>query len=71
MTEQKVQLEQQLWNIANTLLRKINTDNFRDYIFVSAITTLFIFANVLIFENPVPLKALHIKISRPFKRLCK
>lgn len=30
--EQKKQLEQQLWNIANTLRGKMNADGFRDYI---------------------------------------
>ena len=30
--EQKKQLEQQLWNIANTLRGKMNADEFRDYI---------------------------------------
>ncbi|HEX5153411.1 MAG TPA: type I restriction-modification system subunit M N-terminal domain-containing protein [Parafilimonas sp.] len=30
--DQKKQLEQQLWNIANTLLGKMNADEFRDYI---------------------------------------
>ena len=34
MTEQKVQLEQQLWNIANTLRGKMDADDFRDYIFI-------------------------------------
>nr|WP_205622065.1 type I restriction-modification system subunit M [Arenibacter certesii] len=32
MTEQKAKLEQQLWNIANTLRGKMNADEFRDYI---------------------------------------
>ena len=32
MTEQKEQLEQQLWNIANTLRGKMDADDFRDYI---------------------------------------
>ena len=32
MTEQKAQLEQQLWNIANTLRGKMDADAFRDYI---------------------------------------
>ena len=32
MTEQKRQLEQQLWNIANTLRGKMDADDFRDYI---------------------------------------
>ena len=31
MTE-KIQLEQQLWNIANTLRGKMGADDFRDYI---------------------------------------
>jgi len=31
-SEQKKQLEQQLWNIANTLRGKMNADEFRDYI---------------------------------------
>ena len=31
MTEQKVKLEQQLWNIANTLREKMDADDFRDY----------------------------------------
>ena len=30
--EHKKQLEQQLWNIANTLRGKMNADEFRDYI---------------------------------------
>lgn len=30
--DQKKQLEQQLWNIANTLRGKMNADEFRDYI---------------------------------------
>jgi type I restriction enzyme M protein len=30
--EHKKQLEQRLWNIANTLRGKMNTDEFRDYI---------------------------------------
>lgn len=29
---QKKKLEQQLWNIANTLRGKMNADEFRDYI---------------------------------------
>ena len=32
MTEQKQQLEQKLWNIANTLRGKMDADDFRDYI---------------------------------------
>ena len=32
MTEQQQQLEQQLWNIANTLRGKMDADDFRDYI---------------------------------------
>ena len=32
MTEQKQQLEQQLWSIANTLRGKMDADDFRDYI---------------------------------------
>ena len=30
--EQKKQLEQQLWNIANTLRGRMDADEFRDYI---------------------------------------
>ena len=30
--DQKKQLEQQLWNIANTLRGKMDADEFRDYI---------------------------------------
>jgi type I restriction enzyme M protein len=30
--EQKVKIEQQLWNIANTLRGKMDADDFRDYI---------------------------------------
>ena len=30
--DQKKQLEQQLWNVANTLRGKMNADEFRDYI---------------------------------------
>jgi type I restriction enzyme M protein len=32
MTEQKAQLEQQLWIIANTLRGKMDANDFRDYI---------------------------------------
>jgi type I restriction enzyme M protein len=32
MSDQKQQLEQQLWNIANTLRGKMDADDFRDYI---------------------------------------
>ena len=32
MTEQKQQIEQQLWNIANTLRGKMDADDFKDYI---------------------------------------
>ena len=32
MTEEKLKLEQQLWNIANTLRGKMGADDFRDYI---------------------------------------
>ena len=32
MTENNKQLEQQLWNIANTLRGKMGADDFRDYI---------------------------------------
>jgi type I restriction enzyme M protein len=32
MTEQKAQLQQQLWIIANTLRGKINANEFRDYL---------------------------------------
>jgi type I restriction enzyme M protein len=32
MTEQKSQLEQQLWFIANTLRSKIDANEFRDYL---------------------------------------
>ena len=32
MTEQKAKLEQQLWNIANTIRGKMDADDFRDYI---------------------------------------
>jgi type I restriction enzyme M protein len=32
MTQAKQQLEQQLWNIANTLRGKMGADEFRDYI---------------------------------------
>jgi type I restriction enzyme M protein len=32
MTEQKAQLEQQLWNIANTLRGKMAANYFRDYL---------------------------------------
>jgi len=32
MTKNKLKLEQQLWNIANTLRGKMGADDFRDYI---------------------------------------
>ena len=32
MTEQQQNLEQQLWNIANTLRGNMDADDFRDYI---------------------------------------
>jgi hypothetical protein len=33
MNAEKLQLEQQLWNIANTLRGKMGADDFRDYIY--------------------------------------
>ena len=32
MTQQTLQLQAQLWNIANTLRGKMDADDFRDYI---------------------------------------
>ena len=43
--DQKKQLEQQLWNIANTLRGKMDADEFRDYILG------FIFYKYLILPN--------------------
>lgn len=54
--EQKKKLEQQLWNIANTLRGKMNADEFRDYIlgfiFYKYLSErLYIFANTILSED--------------------
>ena len=53
MKDQKKQLEQQLWNIANTLIGKMDADDCRDYIlgfffykYLSKKTELQLFQNV-------------------------
>ena len=54
--DQKRLLEQQLWNIANTLRGKMNADEFRDYILG------FIFykyLSILVFYQKQELKLLH------------
>lgn len=54
--EQKKKLEQQLWNIANTLRGKMNADEFRDYIlgfiFYKYLSErLYIYANTILSED--------------------
>ncbi len=69
--EQKKQLEQQLWNIANTLRGKMNADEFRDYIlgfiFYKYLSEkMEIFANdILKNEKPRAIKYREINASFP------
>ena len=56
--EQKQQLEQQLWNIANTLRGKMDADEFRDYIlgfiFYKYLSEkLYLYANTLLEEEDI------------------
>lgn len=61
--EHKKQLEQQLWNIANTLRGKMNADEFRDYIlgfiFYKYLSEkMDIFANKILKEDGISYKSL-------------
>lgn len=61
--DQKRLLEQQLWNIANTLRGKMNADEFRDYIlgfiFYKYLSEkMEIFANDILVQDEVPFKAI-------------
>ncbi len=50
--EQKKQLEQQLWNIANTLRGKMDADEFRDYI-LGFIFYKYLSEKMLIYANEI------------------
>ena len=61
--EQKKQLEQQLWNIANTLRGKMNADEFRDYIlgfiFYKYLSEkMELFANEILAEDKITYKSI-------------
>jgi type I restriction enzyme M protein len=67
--DQKKQLEQQLWNIANTLRGKMNADEFRDYIlgfifYKYLAEKMEIFANNILKQNEVPFKKITNKEER-------
>ena len=56
--DQKKQLEQQLWNIANTLRGKMDADEFRDYIlgfifFKYLSEKMHLYANKLLLEDGI------------------
>ncbi|MBU3658390.1 MAG: type I restriction-modification system subunit M [Flavobacteriales bacterium] len=62
--EQKKQLEQQLWNIANTLRGKMNADEFRDYIlgfifFKYLSEKMEIFADAILKQDKIAFKAIN------------
>jgi type I restriction enzyme M protein len=62
--EQKKQLEQQLWNIANTLRGKMNADEFRDYIlgfifYKYLAEKMEIFANDILKQDKIKFKAIN------------
>lgn len=66
--EQKKQLEQQLWNIANTLRGKMNADEFRDYIlgfifYKYLAEKMEIFANEILKQDKISFR--EIKITDP------
>ena len=56
MTEQKAQLEQQLWIIANTLRGKMDADDFRNYLlpfifYKYLITNIELYANAILAKH--------------------
>jgi type I restriction enzyme M protein len=62
--DQKKQLEQQLWNIANTLRGKMNADEFRDYIlgfifYKYLAEKMEIFANDILKQDKIKFKAVN------------
>lgn len=62
--EQKKQLEQQLWNIANTLRGKMNADEFRDYIlgfifFKYLSERMEIFADTILKQDKIAFKSIN------------
>jgi type I restriction enzyme M protein len=62
--DQKKQLEQQLWNIANTLRGKMNADEFRDYIlgfifYKYLAEKMEIFANDILKQDKIKFKAIN------------
>lgn len=64
--DQKKQLEQQLWNIANTLRGKMNADEFRDYIlgfifYKYMAEKMEIFANDILKQDKIKFKAINEK----------
>jgi type I restriction enzyme M protein len=66
--EQKKQLEQQLWNIANTLRGKMNADEFRDYIlgfifYKYLAEKMEIFANEILKQDKISFRG--IKLNDP------
>jgi type I restriction enzyme M protein len=63
--EQKKQLEQQLWNIANTLRGKMNADEFRDYIlgfifYKYLAEKMEIFANEILKQDKITFKDINL-----------
>ena len=66
--DQKKQLEQQLWNIANTLRGKMNADEFRDYIlgfiFYKYLSEkMEIFANGILKQDPLKFREINPKLK--------
>jgi len=66
--EQKKQLEQQLWNIANTLRGKMNADEFRDYIlgfiFYKYLSEkMEIFANDILKQDKIKFREIKLKTA--------
>jgi type I restriction enzyme M protein len=66
--DQKKQLEQQLWNIANTLRGKMNPDEFRDYIlgfifYKYLAEKMELFANEILKQDKITFRELNIKDS--------
>ena len=61
--EQKKQLQQQLWNIANTLRGKMDADEFRDYIlgfiFYKYLSEkMYLYANKILKEDGIEYKSI-------------
>ena len=53
MKEQKAQLAQQLWIIANTLRGKMDADDFRDYL-LPFIFYKYLITNIELYANAIP-----------------